>query len=146
MITYRRALHHFFATMAGVSRLGLLLSICMKECSLDVDFEIPGEEQIEGLRPVKRQSDKPVVRFHGNIVQLEMMPTIEEMSLEVTGQSRAQMIRKVNGPDQRSMPVGAQHRSPEGAASWLRWFPLCVMVDKICCLYTTTMCSGARAI
>ncbi|RMY51217.1 hypothetical protein D0865_06469 [Hortaea werneckii] len=102
MITYRRALHHFFATMVGVSGLGLLLSICMKECSLDVDFEIPGEEQIEGLRPVKRQSDKPVVRFHGNIAQLEKMPTIEEMALEsgdwaVQGSNDSQSQRAGSG-------------------------------------------------
>ena len=66
-IIYRRALHHFFATMVGVSGLGLLLSICMEECSLDVDFEIQGEGHIEGLRPIKRHSDKPVVSFRGNV-------------------------------------------------------------------------------
>ena len=82
MIIYRRALHHFFATMVGVSGLGLLLSICMKECSLDVDFETQEEGQIEGLRSVKRQNDKPVVSFDGNAAEPNKLPTIEETALE----------------------------------------------------------------
>ncbi|RMX85798.1 hypothetical protein D0869_03555 [Hortaea werneckii] len=79
MIIYRRALHHFFATMVGVSGVALLLSICMKECSLDVDFEIKREGQTEELQPAKQQTDKPAVNSHGIAAQ---MPTIKEMVTE----------------------------------------------------------------
>ncbi|RMX87499.1 hypothetical protein D0869_02315 [Hortaea werneckii] len=54
----------------------------MVECSLDVDFEVQEQGQIEGLRPFERQSDKPVVSFHGNVAQPDKMLTIEEMALE----------------------------------------------------------------